>query len=111
MAAVARILSTPDLRATVDRERAVLKATLDRRVARWNDVAGPLGLKYPRYMGGFFTTVFCDDPQGAAQRLKAQGLFVVPQGSGASGALRVALSSVAERDVERLAVGISKAIT
>ena len=41
-----------------------------------------------------------------AERLKAAGVFVVPQ----AGALRVAVCSVAERDVGRLVDEIAKAI-
>jgi aromatic-amino-acid transaminase len=106
MAAVARILESPELRARVDRERAVLKALLDRRVACWNDLAGKAGLRYPRYDGGFFTTVFCEGAPAVAARLKADGIFVVPQ----AGALRVALCSVAERDVPRLVEGLARVI-
>jgi aromatic-amino-acid transaminase len=105
MAAIARILGDADLRARVDRERAALKALLDRRVARWNELAGAARIRYPRYDGGFFTTVFCDDAFPAALRLQEEGLFVVPQ----EGALRIALCSVAERDVPRLVDGIARA--
>jgi len=104
MAAITRILEDSALRAQVDGERAELKAVLDRRVARWNELGGKAGLRYPRYDGGFFTTVFCDDAAGAAAKLRAEGLFVVPQ----SGALRVALCSVAERDIGRLVEGIAR---
>jgi aromatic-amino-acid transaminase len=103
MAAITRLLSDPDLRARVDRERAALKAMLDRRVARWNELARPAGLRYPRYDGGFFTTVFCADAAATATKLKADGIFVVPQ----AGAIRVALCSVAERDIPRLVEGIA----
>jgi aromatic-amino-acid transaminase len=106
MAAVARVLTDPDLHARVDRERAGLKALLDRRVARWNQLAGPAGLRYPRYDGGFFTTVFCDDVPAAHARLKAEGVFAVPL----PGALRVALCSVAERDVPRLVDALGRAV-
>jgi aromatic-amino-acid transaminase len=104
MAAIAKILDDARLKAQVDGERSELKAMLDRRVARWNEHAGKAGLRYPRYTGGFFTTVFCDDAPGVAAKLRADGLFVVPQ----SGALRVALCSVAERDIERLVEGIAR---
>jgi aromatic-amino-acid transaminase len=106
MAAVTRVLTDPELRARVDRERSALKALLDRRVARWNDLAGPAGLRHPRYDGGFFTTVFCDDAPAAAARLKAEGVFVVP----IAGALRIALCSVAERDVPRLVEALARAV-
>ena len=104
MAAIAGLLADATLRAKVDGERAELKAVLDRRVARWNELGGAAGLRYPRYDGGFFTTVFCEDAAGAAAKLRAEGLFVVPQ----SGALRVALCSVAERDIARLVDGIAR---
>jgi aromatic-amino-acid transaminase len=106
MAAVTRVLTDPELRARVDRERGALKALLDRRVARWNELAGPVGLRYPRYSGGFFTTVFCDDAPAVSARLAAEGVFVVP----IPGALRVALCSVAERDVPRLVDALARAV-
>jgi aspartate/tyrosine/aromatic aminotransferase len=106
MAAVTRLLTEPALQARVERERGALKALLDRRVARWNALAAPARLRYPRYDGGFFTTVFCDDAPAAALRLKADGVFVVPQ----AGALRVALCSVAERDVPRLVDALARAV-
>jgi aromatic-amino-acid transaminase len=104
MAAITKILDDSSLKAQVDGERLELKAVLDRRVAVWNEHAGKAGLKYPRYTGGFFTTVFCDDAVGSAAKLRGDGLFVVPQ----SGALRVALCSVAERDIPRLVEGIAR---
>ena len=62
MAAITRVLSRPGApRPRRPASAAPLKALLDRRVARWNELAGPAGLRYPRYDGGFFTTVFCDD--------------------------------------------------
>lgn len=108
MAGIARILEDEALGAKVAAERAALKALLDRRVTRWNELAGPAGgapaLRYPRYDGGFFTTVFCEDAPAAAAALRAEGIFVVPQ----AGALRVALCSVAEADVPRLVSGLRR---
>ena len=98
MTAVGRVLQDASLKAKVDAERQQLKALLDGRVARWNEHASAAGLRYPRYSGGFFTTVFCDDAFGVAEALKADGIFVVPQ----AGALRVAICSVAEADVPKL---------
>jgi aromatic-amino-acid transaminase len=106
MAAVTRALTDPALKERVDRQRAAWKALLDRRVDRWNALAGPAGLRYPRYDGGFFTTVLCEDATTAAARLKAEGVFVVP----VDGALRVALCSVAERDVPRLVDAVVRAV-
>ncbi|MFO0760407.1 MAG: aminotransferase class I/II-fold pyridoxal phosphate-dependent enzyme [Byssovorax sp.] len=105
MAAITRLLVEPDLRARVERERGALKGLLDRRVSRFNQLAAPAGLRYPRYDGGFFTTVFCADGPRTARRLKDEGIFVVPQGPSA---IRVALCSVAERDIPRLVAGIAR---
>lgn len=106
MAALARILGDDVRRAAVDRERDAWVQVLQGRVARWNELAKPAGLVYPRYDGGFFTTVLCDRAHEVAEALKADGVFVVPQ----EGALRVALCSVAERDVERLVAAIAKRV-
>lgn len=104
MIALARILNDGDRRARVDRERQDMVALLARRVARWNELAQKAHLSYPRYDGGFFTTVFTPNAAAIADKLKADGVFVVPQ----SGALRVALCSVAERDIERLVTTIAR---
>lgn len=104
MEAISRVLTVPELRARADAERAELFAMLGRRIASWNDLAAKAGLRHPRYSGGFFTTVFCDDGPALAARLRADGIFVVPL----AGGVRVALSSVAERDIPRLVSGIAK---
>jgi aromatic-amino-acid transaminase len=106
MAAITRVLEDPELRARADRERASLKALIDGRVALWNELAGREELRYPRFDGGFFTTVLCDDPAGTAARLREDGLFVVPL----QGGIRVALCSVAERDLPRLVEGIARRV-
>lgn len=98
MKAVTRLLVEPELRSAVDNERDELKKLLGARVAAFNEHAPKLGLEYPRYEGGFFVTVFADDAQDRAVRMKEKGVFVVPQ----KGALRVALCSVAEKDIPRL---------
>ncbi|AUX48596.1 aminotransferase [Sorangium cellulosum] len=105
MAAIARALTDPALRVRTENERAALKALLDRRVARWNELASTRKLRYPRYNGGFFITVFCEDAQAAAARLQQDGVFVVPI---SAGALRVALCAVAERDIPRLVDTIAR---
>jgi aromatic-amino-acid transaminase len=106
MAAVARLLTDAGLSAAVRSERAGFVALLGDRVRAWNDAARAARLSYPRYEGGFFTTVFCARATEAAARLRADGVYVVPQ----EGALRVALCSVAKRDVPRLVESIAKAV-
>jgi aromatic-amino-acid transaminase len=98
MRAVTRLLSEPELAATCNAERDQLKLLLGARVEAFNRYAKERGLRYPRYEGGFFVTVFADDAKERAARMRDKGVFVVP----ANGALRVALCSVAERDVPRL---------
>ncbi len=97
-AAITRLLADPTLSEACDAERAKLKTMLRARVDTWNGLARPKGLAYPRYDGGFFVTVFHDAALEKAARMKEAGVFVVPQ----EGALRVALCSVAERDIARV---------
>jgi aromatic-amino-acid transaminase len=97
-AAITRLLSDRALAAACDSERSALQAMLRARVDAWNRLARPKKLAYPRYDGGFFVTVFHDEAFEKAASMKEAGVFVEPQ----KGALRVALSSVAERDVPRL---------
>lgn len=98
LAAITRLLVDPAMRAACAEERGRLTKLLAARVAAFNEHARPRGLTYPRYEGGFFVTVFSPDALERAQRMKDKGVFVVPS----KGALRVALCSVAERDVARL---------
>ncbi len=106
MAALARVLSEPELGARVDAERDQWAKLLGARVKRFNELASAKGLRYPRYDGGFFTTVFTSDAFEVATELKADGVFVVPQ----AGALRIALCSVAERDVAKLVDAVAKRV-
>lgn len=98
MVGLTKLLSEPALKAACDGERAALKSLLMKRVQAFNAYAQPKGLKYPRYEGGFFVTMFHDDAEGQAQRMREKGVYVVPS----KGVLRVALCSVAEKDVPRL---------
>jgi aromatic-amino-acid transaminase len=104
--AVARCLSDATLRARVDGERDRLRALLDARVEAFNRAAEGTALRYPRYDGGFFVTVFARDAKAAAEKLKARGVFTVPQ----AGALRVALCSVAQADVPALVAALDEAV-
>ncbi len=98
MWAITELLTAPQLREACDAERRQLQGLLLRRVEQFNAQAAPKKLRYPRYEGGFFVTVFHDQAEQKAVQMQEQGVFVVPQ----KGALRVALCSVAEADVPRL---------
>lgn len=104
MAAIARVLSEPDLRERADRERDVFKSLLLQRATAWQRLSQELGLDCPRWDGGFFTTVMSAHPSALASKLREEGLYVVP----VHGGLRVALCSVPERALQRLASGIAK---
>ena len=103
LAAVTRMMSDPATAAACSAERAALKGVLAARVERFNALARAKGLRYPRYEGGFFVTVFADRAGDKAAAMRAKGVFVVPQvRAEGTGALRVALCAVPERDVPRL---------
>jgi len=103
LSAITRLLSDPDLARACATERDGFKALLGARVDAFNRHARERGLRFPRYEGGFFVTVFDDRPREKAEAMRARGVYVVPQlRKGGGGALRVALCSVAERDVARL---------
>jgi aromatic-amino-acid transaminase len=103
LAAITRLLTDPDLARACAGERDGFKALLRARVDAFNALARERGLRYPRYEGGFFVTVFDDHPREKAEAMRAKGVYVVPQlRKGGGGALRVALCSVAEKEVGRL---------
>jgi aromatic-amino-acid transaminase len=104
--AIARCLTDAPLRARVDAERERLRTQLAARVEAFNLAARGTALRYPRYDGGFFVTVSAPDARGAMEKLKARGVFVVPQGA----ALRVALCSVAQGDVPTLVNALNESI-
>jgi aromatic-amino-acid transaminase len=98
LSAITQLIREPALAAACSDERDRAKQLLQSRVEVWNELAPGKGLRYPRYEGGFFVTVFADDAQARALRMKEKGVFVVP----AKTSLRVALCSVAARDIPRL---------
>ncbi|HWL87530.1 MAG TPA: aminotransferase class I/II-fold pyridoxal phosphate-dependent enzyme [Polyangiaceae bacterium] len=96
--AIARLLSEPDLKAACDAEREVKRHLLARRVAVFNELAHAKHLPYPRYDGGFFVSVFTKQASEQAAKMRARGVYVVP----ITGALRVGLCAVAEKDIAEL---------
>lgn len=95
---VAKVLANAELHAAVKTERAELVANLDRRVAIFNEHAKKAGLRYPRYDGGFFVSVFDENPKARGAQMRAEGVFVVPQAT----SLRIALCAVRAADIPRL---------
>ena len=104
--AITTLLVDPELRARADREREVLVRLLRERVEAFNREAARAGLRYPRYEGGFFVSVFAADSERAATSMRERGVYVVPM----KGALRVALCSTPARDVPRLVSALAAAV-
>ena len=105
MAAI-ELLTKPELRAAVETERQRLVVLLDERVAVFNRAARAAGLRYPRYEGGFFVSVFAPDAERVAAAMRADGVYVVPM----EGAVRVALCSTPAAAVPRLVASLAKAL-
>jgi len=98
MLAVTDVLTDDELRAGWDADRARLVEMLDGRVRRFNEQAAQHGLVYPRYEGGFFVSVFSEDPEGAAAHMRDAGVFAVPL----QGAIRLGLCATPESKIQRL---------
>jgi aromatic-amino-acid transaminase len=98
MLAVTALLTDPELARRADLDRARLRGLLDERVREFKRLAEAAELDHPRYEGGFFVSVFTPAPERTAARMRELGVYVVP----IHGAVRVALCSIATRDVPRL---------
>jgi aromatic-amino-acid transaminase len=110
LTAITRLLVDAKLARACAAERDGLRALLQARVNAFNHCARAAGLRYPRYDGGFFVTVFDDAAQEKAKAMRDQGVYVVPQARpGLGGALRVAVCAVAERQMPRLVDALAKA--
>ncbi len=106
MLAITDLLVDPDLAPRVERERGRLKSLLAERVATFNREAARVGLKIPRYEGGFFVLVFTPDGKATAEIARSRGVYVVP----AKGAVRVAISSTPAREMKRLAEALAEGV-
>ncbi|HUR27139.1 MAG TPA: aminotransferase class I/II-fold pyridoxal phosphate-dependent enzyme, partial [Planctomycetota bacterium] len=89
MLAIADLLESAEASGRVKAERQRLVDLLGSRVGAFNAAARAANLKYPRYEGGFFVTVFAKDPQAIAKHMREHGVYVVP----ITGAVRIALCS------------------
>src|SRR5690606_36947109 len=94
----------PELSRTVTAEREAFVRLLDERVEAFNAAAGAVGLRYPRYEGGFFVSVFTSDGAGAAAAMRDEGVYVVPL----QGAVRVALCATPVAVVPRLVDALAR---
>lgn len=106
MLAITDLLSDERKRARSESERARLIALLAERVRAFNTHAARAGLRYPRYEGGFFVTVFTPDSAVTARRMRELGVYVVP----VKGAVRAALCSTPAADVPRLVEALAEGL-
>lgn len=109
MLAIGKVLSDDELRSAWDEDRARLVDLLNARVVEFNELAAKHSLHFPRYEGGFFVSVFSDDPQVTIRHMQDAGVFIVPL----QGAVRVGLCATPKskipRLVEALAAGVAAA--
>lgn len=105
--AITELLTHSELAVQVDAERARLCELIDERVVVFNEKARGTRLRYPRYEGGFFVTVFTDRAQDVAAHMREHaGVYVVP----IAGAVRVALCSTPKADVPRMVSALDEAL-
>ncbi|MCZ6596854.1 MAG: aminotransferase class I/II-fold pyridoxal phosphate-dependent enzyme [Planctomycetota bacterium] len=106
MLAITELLTDPVLSEHSRRQRDRLRGILAERVAAFNELASEAGLSYPRYEGGFFVAVFTSNAIGTSERMKEEGVFVVPL----EGAVRVALCATPKTDVPRLVQALERGV-
>jgi aromatic-amino-acid transaminase len=106
MLAVTDVLTDDELRNGWDADRARLVEMLDKRVQVFNKLAAKHDLHYPRYEGGFFVSVFSDDPEVTAAHMRDAGVFIVPL----QGAVRIGLCATPADKIERLVEAIAAGV-
>jgi aromatic-amino-acid transaminase len=104
--AITTLLVDRELRARAERERDGLVRLLRERVDAFHREAAKTTLRFPRYEGGFFVSVFTPDAERTARAMRAAGIYVVPL----AGAVRVALCSTPARDVPRLVEALARGV-
>lgn len=104
--AITDLITRDDYIERVAVDRRVLVDLTHRRVEAFNRCASEKGLKYPRYEGGFFVSVFTPNGKLTAEVAAEMGVFVVPM----DGAVRLALCAVAESDIELLVEAVAKGV-
>ncbi len=107
MVAITELLLDSDKRRRATAEREVLKRLLRERVDAFNQAASGTDLKYPRYEGGFFVSVFTPDAEKTAARMRELGVYVVPL----NGAVRIALCSTRAKDIPRLIAALEEGLS
>ena len=106
MLAITELLTHPESKAASEAERRELVKLLDERVEAFNEAASAAGLRYPRYEGGFFVTVFSRDARKSVKVMQEDSVFAVP----VEGAVRLALCSVTVPQIPRLVSSLARGV-
>lgn len=96
---LAEITADPELKASVDKERAQFSEMLANRAQIFIKEAAEENLKILPYEAGFFITIPAKDSAGLANKLAQNNIFVIPLKEG----IRLALSAVPTDKVPGLA--------
>lgn len=103
---LSKIYEDPELLKRVMDERKQHRDMLIRRGVAFKEEAAKAGLVTLPFRSGFFMSVPCSNPEKAAAILENEGIFIVPLAKG----IRIAGSSITEKDCRKLPEAIKRAI-
>ena len=102
MKVMANICKDPAKVAELDAERAKYFHLIQERADLFMKEADECGLKYLRYISGFFITIPMEGSQKVCDELEKENIFLVPLGKG----IRLAVCSVSKKKIHGLAAKI-----
>lgn len=106
MVAITELLLDPLKRRRATGEREVLKRLLRERVDAFTQATAGTTLRFPRYEGGFFVSVFTPDAEKTAVRMRELGVYIIPL----EGAVRIALCATKAQDIPRLVAALEEGL-
>ena len=101
-----KIYEDPNLLKRVMDERKLYRDMLIRRGKAFREEAERIGLVTLPFRSGFFMSIPCADPDAVAAKLEEEAIYTVPLAKG----IRIAGSSISERDCRILPEAIKRAI-
>lgn len=106
MKVMANICKDPAKVAELDAERAKYFHLIQERADLFMKEADECGLKYLRYISGFFITIPMEGSQKVCDELEKENIFLVPLGKG----IRLAVCSVSKKKIHGLAAKIKSTL-
>jgi len=106
--ALATIFADKDLTAQVEKERQEANAVIQSRFKIFAEESKKSGLKISKPTGGYFTTVFVNDPNTIAEKLEAKNIFTVP--IAAPTGLRISICSLSKAECKKLPAEIASVL-